>query len=245
MDGGVVCARRHGEQRLDRNRIRGGGSFEYQDRGNAPVWERLQGAFKQAARLFCLAVEGEEYRTPHHDGVGRPVARNAFAHRQAGGKAVSLERCARDDPEFGQGREEAVRQLTHGCSVSLRVGGGGQRDGRSADARRVDLLHLAVPTSFYEEQTGTTFRARLRDLNHEEFRARGDLRELYLPKVHVELRDLATALGERSPKTEALMSVLREQVDRGRNVMLVARTATLARVHRAYLAKFPEIASVR
>lgn len=108
-----------------------------------------------------------------------------------------------------------------------------------------DLLHLAVPTSFYEEQTGRTFRARLRDLNHEEFQARGDLRELYLPMVHVELRDLAAALGERSPKTDALMSVLREQVDRRRDVMLIARTATLARTHRAYLAKFSELKHVR
>lgn len=108
-----------------------------------------------------------------------------------------------------------------------------------------DLLHLAVPRSFYEEQTGATFRARLRDLNHDEFQARGDLRDLYLPMVHAELRDLAAALGERAPKTDALMSVLREQIDRGRNVILVARSATLARVHRAYLAKFPELARVR
>lgn len=108
-----------------------------------------------------------------------------------------------------------------------------------------DLLHLAVPTSFYEEQTGRTLRARLRDVNHEEFQARGDLREVYLPMVHAELRDLAAALGELSPKTVALMSVLRDEVDRCRDVMLVARTATLARVHRAYLAKFPELEHVR
>ena len=60
------------------------------------------------------------------------------------------------------------------------------------------LLHLAVPTSFYEQQTGTSFRARLRDLNHEEFQARGDLRDLYLPMVHAELRDLATGPGFRA-----------------------------------------------
>lgn len=108
-----------------------------------------------------------------------------------------------------------------------------------------DLLHLAVPTSFYEQQTGQTLRARLRDLNHEEFKARGDLRELYLPMVHVELRDLATALGDNSPKTDALLSVLREQVDARRETMLVARTATAARVHRAFLAKFPELKNVR
>lgn len=108
-----------------------------------------------------------------------------------------------------------------------------------------DLLHLAVPTSFYEEQTARTLRARLRELDHEEFKARGDVRDLYLPMVHAELRDLATALGDRSPKTDALMSVLREQVDLRRDVMLVARTAMLARVHRTYLAKFPELRHVR
>jgi hypothetical protein len=108
-----------------------------------------------------------------------------------------------------------------------------------------DLLHLAVPTSFYEEHTARTIRARLRDLDREEFKARADVRELYLPMVHAELRDLATALGERSPKTHALMSVLRELVDLRRDVMLVARTAMLARVHRAYLAQFPELERVR
>lgn len=108
-----------------------------------------------------------------------------------------------------------------------------------------DLLHLAVPTSFYEEQTGRRFRARLRDLNHDEFQTRGDLRDLHLPMIHVELQDLATALRERSPKADALMSILRDEVDRRRDVMLVARTATLARVHRAYLATFPEFRRVR
>jgi hypothetical protein len=116
----------------------------------------------------------------------------------------------------------------------------------TSDAHQLfqDLLHLAVPTSFYEEQT-TTLRARLRDLDHEEFNARGEVRDLYLPMVHAELRDLAAALGDRSPKTDALMSVLREQVDLRRDVMLVARTSILARVHRSYLAKFPELQRVR
>jgi hypothetical protein len=108
-----------------------------------------------------------------------------------------------------------------------------------------DLLHLAVPTSFYEQQTGMSFRARLRDLNHEEFQVRGDLRELYLPMVYAELRDLTAAVGEHSPKTDALIKVLREQPDRVRDIMLVTRTATLARVHRAYLAKFTEFKRVR
>ena len=108
-----------------------------------------------------------------------------------------------------------------------------------------DLLHLAVPTSFYEAQTGRSFQARLRDLNHQEFQTRGDLRDLYLPMVHLELRDLAQSLGEHSPKETALDCVLREQVDRRRDVMLVARTAQLARVHRAHLASSPELAHVR
>jgi hypothetical protein len=108
-----------------------------------------------------------------------------------------------------------------------------------------DLLHLAVPTAFYEEHSGSSLRARLRDLNHEEFQTRGDLRDLYLPMVHAELRDLAAALGERSPKTDALMRVVREEVDRRRQVMVVTRTATLARVHRAYLGQFAELRSVR
>jgi hypothetical protein len=39
--------------------------------------------------------------------------------------------------------------------------------------------------------------------------------------------------------------MLREQLDQRRDVMLVARTAMLARVHRAYLARFPELERVR
>ncbi len=115
------------------------------------------------------------------------------------------------------------------------------------DAHQIfqDLLHLAVPTSFYEEHTARPLRARLRDLDREEFKARGDVRDLYLPMVHAELRDLAGALRDRSPKTDALMRVLGEQVDLRRDVMLVARTAMLARVHRSYLAKFPELQRVR
>lgn len=108
-----------------------------------------------------------------------------------------------------------------------------------------DLLHMAVPTSVYEEQTGTKLQARLRDLSHDEFQTRGELRDLYLPTVHAELRDLAAALGERSPKTDALETLLRAEIDRRRDVMLIARTVTLARVHRAHLARFPELRRVR
>jgi len=116
---------------------------------------------------------------------------------------------------------------------------------REAHELFYDLLHLAVPTTFFEEQTGTSFRARVRDLNHEEFRVQGELREIHIPKVHFELRDLHAALGERSPKTEALLRVLREQVDKLRTVMLVARNANLARIYRAYLASIAGFHDIR
>jgi hypothetical protein len=108
-----------------------------------------------------------------------------------------------------------------------------------------DLIHLAVPVSFYEAQTGTSFRARLRDLKHEESRSRGELRDLYLPMVHAELQDLALSVGERPPKTDVLIKVLQEVVASRRNALLVARTATLARVYRAYLQQFVEFRRVR
>ena len=108
-----------------------------------------------------------------------------------------------------------------------------------------DLMHLAVPTSFYEDHAGRTFRARLLDLNHDEFKARGDLRELYLPTVHAELSDLVTAVGSRSPKVDALIDLLRQRVGRRQSVALVARTAALARTFRAYLTAFPELDRVR
>ncbi len=108
-----------------------------------------------------------------------------------------------------------------------------------------DLLHLTVPVPFFEQQTGTSFRARLRGLNHDEFKTQGDLRDKHIPQIHVALRDLAGTLGENPPKCDALLRFLRGQIDKGRSTVIVARSATMARVQQSYLAQFPELRSVR
>lgn len=107
-----------------------------------------------------------------------------------------------------------------------------------------DLLHLAVPTATFEEQSGRTLAARLRELKHDEFRARGDLKELYLPMVHADLRDMASAIGDCSPKAKALVEVLREAMTRRRRPCVVTRTAAMARAQRAYLQEFADLRRV-
>lgn len=103
-----------------------------------------------------------------------------------------------------------------------------------------DLMHLAIPTSYYEAAT-RPLRARLSELARAQRLAQGDLRDLYVPMVTAELRDLAAAIGTESPKTAALLLVLRQHVDHGHDVLLVARTAELARIYATYLAEFPAL----
>lgn len=108
-----------------------------------------------------------------------------------------------------------------------------------------DLMHLALPTAAYEGLSGTSFATRLRDLRHDEFQVRGELRELYLPAIHAALAGLHQAIGARSPKTDAMLTSLRECALRRQDVMLVARTAAVARVYGAYLGGIAELKRVR
>lgn len=108
-----------------------------------------------------------------------------------------------------------------------------------------DLMHLAVPVEEYERVTGTRISARLRSMRHEEFQAKGDLGETYLPVVHLELSDLAKALGPVPPKAPALEALLREELERKRVVLLVARTAELVRVYEAHYRRYVESKRLR
>lgn len=103
-----------------------------------------------------------------------------------------------------------------------------------------DLMHLAVPTALYERST-RPLRLRVAELARAQRLAQGDLRDLYIPMVAAELKDLVNALGAESPKTGALLSVLRERTRRREDVLLVARTAELARTYSTYLAALPEL----
>jgi hypothetical protein len=103
-----------------------------------------------------------------------------------------------------------------------------------------DLMHLALPTETYEAAS-RPLRVRVREIENSQRLVSGDLKDLYVPMVAVELEDLAAAIGPRSPKTDILLSVLREHADHADDILLVARTAELARVYETYLQSIPEV----
>jgi hypothetical protein len=107
-----------------------------------------------------------------------------------------------------------------------------------------DLSGLALPTAMYEGLSAP-IRVRLEAVAAATRLTRGESRDLYLPMVEAELRDLAAALGDMPPKHEALIRTLEELVEKHGDVMLVARTAELARLHRADLAERPMLRGVR
>jgi hypothetical protein len=97
-----------------------------------------------------------------------------------------------------------------------------------------DLMHLAMPTDFYESVT-YPLRVRVREIESAQRLVGGDMRDLYVPMVAAELEDLVTAIGATSPKTGVLGSLLRERVDAVDDVLLVARTGELARAYEIYI----------
>jgi len=115
---------------------------------------------------------------------------------------------------------------------------------REAFALFHDLSGLALPLADYERLT-EPLRLRLDAIGAAVRWTRGEARELYLPMVEAELRDLAAALGPVPPKRQALLHALAEAVDRHADVLLVARTAELARLHRADLDRQGELSKVR
>jgi hypothetical protein len=125
--------------------------------------------------------------------------------------------------------------------------------GRSSVARALareawslfhDLSGLALPVAEYEAATAP-IRIRLDAVAAATRLTRGDTRDLYLPMVEAELRDLANALGMDPPKRDALLHTLGDLLDEHEDVMLVARTAEMARLHRADLADRGTLARVR
>jgi len=115
---------------------------------------------------------------------------------------------------------------------------------REAFALFHDLSGLALPLADYERFT-EPLRVRLEAIGAAVRWTRGEVRELYLPMVAAELRDLAAALGPVPPKRQALVRALAEALDRRADVLLVARTAELARLHRADLDQQGELSKVR
>jgi hypothetical protein len=125
--------------------------------------------------------------------------------------------------------------------------------GRSVVARELsreafslfhDLLGLALPLDVYEELT-TPVRVRIDAIATAARLTQGETRDLYLPMVEAELRDLAEAMGTSPPKREALVLTLGQLLDNHNDVMLVARTAELARLYTSQLATDRSLARVR
>lgn len=104
-----------------------------------------------------------------------------------------------------------------------------------------DLMHLALPTAVYEAATHP-LRVRIREIEAARRLVDGDLRETYVPMVALELEDLAAAIGARPPKTDVLLSTLEQQTAAARTVLLVVRTAELARIYREYLSTLGDLA---
>lgn len=120
----------------------------------------------------------------------------------------------------------------------------GRQLSREAFSLFHDLVDLALPTAVYEASTAP-IRVRLDAVAAATRLTRGDVRDLYLPSVALELRDLAAAIGADPPKREGLRRTLGPLVDQYRDVMLVVRTAELARLYAADLAGERNLADVR
>lgn len=107
-----------------------------------------------------------------------------------------------------------------------------------------DLLGLALPLSSYEGMSEPV-RVRLAAIGSAARLTQGQTRDLYLPMVELELRDLASAIGENPPKYPALLRTLGRLLDDHSDVMLVARTAELARLYASRIAEVNSLSRVR
>jgi len=107
-----------------------------------------------------------------------------------------------------------------------------------------DLLGLAMPLAAYEGMSEPV-RIRLAAIGSAARLTHGETRDLYLPMVELELRDLASAIGDAPPKQAALLETLRRLLDDHSDVMLVARTAELARLYASHLADDRSLSRVR
>lgn len=126
----------------------------------------------------------------------------------------------------------------------------GRRSGLAADLGREafhifhDLMGLAAPLGLYEQAAGP-LRPRLSALGRAARLTSGEVRDLYLPMAEAELEGIADAIGTDPPKHEALMRVIAGHVDDRKDVMIVARTATLARMYESVIRDHLRLRGVR
>ena len=101
-----------------------------------------------------------------------------------------------------------------------------------------DLLGLALPVGTYERSAGDSIDARVAALGRScGLLDRGELRDLYVPMVEAELAALSDAVRGSGSKSDVLPRVLGESLDDRHDVVLVTRTAALARTYRQHLAE--------
>ncbi|MFG1947743.1 DrmE family protein [Nonomuraea sp. NPDC048826] len=112
-----------------------------------------------------------------------------------------------------------------------------------------DLVGLAMPVSSYEQLCSRSLDRRIDELARGAMICSvGELRDEWLPMIEAELAGLLSALraAERAgladgngygSKASALPPLLSAGLDEGKDVLVVTRTAMLARVYREYLAQ--------
>jgi hypothetical protein len=150
-------------------------------------------------------------------------------------------------PVASQGVCENAALFWHDVGALVRSGRGSSLTNelsRLAFGLFHDLIGLALPLAAFEAITEPV-RARLAAIASAARLTHGDTKDLYLPMVEVELRDLASAVGEFPPKSDALIQTLGRLLDDHRDVMLVARTAALARLYTSRLSEDRTLRRIR
>lgn len=99
-----------------------------------------------------------------------------------------------------------------------------------------DLLGLAMPPAAYAQLAPRPLASRVADLARAaRLVADTELRQDWLPMIEAELAGVLAAVGGRPGKAAALLSSVAGALDDRRDVLVIARTAALARAYSEYL----------
>lgn len=93
-----------------------------------------------------------------------------------------------------------------------------------------DLLGLAAPVAAADAVAGARYESRIAALARAARLAEQNVSDLYFPMVEAELQGLLQAIGEVPPKARALVDLVAGHLDSRESVIVVARTARLARM---------------
>jgi len=99
-----------------------------------------------------------------------------------------------------------------------------------------DLLGLAMPPGAYAQFAPRPLASRVADLARAaRLLADTELRQDWLPMIEAELDGILAAVGSGSGKAAVLLSSVADALDDGRDVLVITRTAALARAYSEYL----------